>query len=148
NFERPTSVAVDRNGNVYVVQLDHPKVQKFNSNGELQASWDGSLGAGGKFNFPTGIAVDGNDYVYVVDNGNSRIQKFNTNGDYVTHWGTVGSGDGQFVYPYGVGVDGNHNVYVADTGLQQSDAGNNRIQVFDGLGNLIRIIGTGVGAGV
>ncbi|MEQ1730439.1 MAG: 6-bladed beta-propeller, partial [Vicinamibacterales bacterium] len=54
--------------------------------------------------------------------------KFNKEGNFLKQWGSTGAGNGQFAGLKAIAVDANGNVYVAD-------AGNKRIQVFDGDGN-------------
>jgi len=75
-FDTPTGIAVDANGDVYVTDMNNHRVQKFTNDGAFLAKW-GGLGSGdGQFRFPTGIAVDANLNVFVADQFNSRIQKF------------------------------------------------------------------------
>ncbi len=119
-FTDPAGVAVDNAGNVYVVDGENNRVQKFSGNGAYITQW-GSLGSGdGKFDSPTGIAIGGDGAIYVTDTRNRRVQKFRQNGpdplkyDFVTKWGAEGEGDGQFRIPWGVAVDNDGNVYVTD----------------------------------
>ena len=62
--------------------------------------------------------------------GNDRIAKFNKDGDFLKSWGQTGSAQGQFNQIRGIASDAAGNIYVAD-------AGNNRIQVFDGEGAFV-----------
>jgi streptogramin lyase len=115
-FNMTTGIAVDKAGNVYVVDAGNNRIQKFNSNGDYVMQW-GSLGSGdNQFKNPFGIAVDSNGYVYVSDTGNNRIQKFTSNGAFIAKWDSHGFGNGQFNAPLGVAVDDSDNVYVADSG--------------------------------
>ena len=104
-FQYPNGSAVDKNGNVYVVDQANSRIEKFTSNGSYLSQW-GSTGSGnGQFLAPTGIAVDTLGNVYVTDTGNHRVQKFTTGGFYLAQWGTAGSGPGQFTTAYGIAVD-------------------------------------------
>lgn len=78
------------------------------------------------------VAFDkaGNIYVadgYATGTGNARVAKFDKDGHFIKSWGARGSENGQFNSLRGIALDAQGNVYVAD-------AGNKRIQVFDGDG--------------
>jgi len=71
----PTSVALDKDINVYVSDEARNDVQVFDSDGNFLRKW-GSKGTGpGEFDHPSGLAValDGN--ILVVDSLNNRVQK-------------------------------------------------------------------------
>ncbi len=82
-FNRPTDVAWDAAGNIFVADgLGNQRVAKFDKNGVFVKSW-GSRGNGqGQFAAARAIAVDGQGNVYVADPGNKRIQVFDNNGTY------------------------------------------------------------------
>ena len=114
-------------GNVYVVDSDNNRIQKFDEDGAFITKW-GSLGGGnGQFIYPAAVATDTAGNVYVTEQkdvwGYDRIQKFDKDGNFITQWGSEGNADGQFNYPTGVALDAVGGVYVADSG-------NNRIQKF------------------
>jgi sugar lactone lactonase YvrE len=135
-FQYPNGSAVDKNGNVYVVDQANSRIEKFTSNGSYLSQW-GSTGSGnGQFLAPTGIAVDTLGNVYVTDTGNHRVQKFTTGGFYLAQWGTAGSGPGQFTTAYGIAVDVSGNVYVSDNSA-------NRVQRFSGAGAFLTQWGSG-----
>src|SRR5262245_29625386 len=109
-----TGLAVDGDGNVYVVETSTSSVKKFDWQGQLAKQW-GSRGKGdGQFLLlgGGGIAIDPQGDVYVTDNGNRRIQKFDANGQFLLKWGSSGTKDGQFNDPVAVAIDPQNNVYV------------------------------------
>ncbi len=143
-FLRPRGIAVDGEGNVYVVDTGNNRVQKFDSEGEFMVSW-GGLGSGpGEFQEPWGIGVGGDGTVYVADTWNHRVQAFDSEGRYLGEWGVFGQGEGDGIELYGprdIEVDGRGDVYVTDTG-------NKRVQKVSGEGDVLGIWGQGgVGPG-
>ena len=134
-FTAAYGVAVDSTGNVYVVDTNNNRIQKFTATGSYVGQW-GSNGTGnGQFSNPYGVAVDSSGNVYVADYSNNRIQKFTSTGTFLTKWGTNGTGDGQFQNPVAVAVDSSGNVYVADYG-------NHRVQKFTSAGTFVTKWGT------
>ena len=92
-FNRPTDVAFDAAGNIYVADgVGNQRVAKFDKNGVFVKSW-GSKGAeSGQFGTSArAIAVDAQGNVYVADSGNKRIQVFDGNGAFKTQIAGVGS---------------------------------------------------------
>jgi hypothetical protein len=98
---------------------------------------------GDSFNRTADVAWDRAGNIYVADGanktvGNARIAKFDKDGHFIKSWGSRGSEPGQFSAIRGIAIDAQGNVYVAD-------AGNKRIQVFDGDGTVKSQI-TNIGA--
>lgn len=83
------------------------------------------------------MASDPQGRIFVADNLNQRISRFSTSPGYAykARWGSYGTAPGQLAYPRGVAVDGAGTVYVANTG-------NDRVDVFDRGGALLRSVGT------
>lgn len=131
-FYRPTGVAVDGSGNVYVTDSGNQTVRKVTPAGVVttlaglagsSGSTDGS-GSGARFWWPAGITLDGFGNLYVADNYNSIVRRINPAGIVTTVAGIKSSSvssDGvgsaaRFWWPAGVAVDNSATVYVVDSG--------------------------------
>ena len=77
NFGRPTDVAFDTQGNIFVADgYNNSRVAKFTKDGDFVKSIGSRGTAPGQFNTPHTIASDAKGNIYVGDRGNSRIQVF------------------------------------------------------------------------
>jgi hypothetical protein len=81
-FNRPTDVAWDSAGNIYVADgVGNQRVAKFDKNGVFIKSWGSRGSEPGQFGTARAIAVDAQNNVYVADPRNSRIQVFDADGN-------------------------------------------------------------------
>jgi hypothetical protein len=103
NFNRPTDVAWDSAGNIYIADgYGNARIAKFDPNGKYLKSW-GTRGADpGQFNIPLSLAFDAKDNLYVADRGNRRIQVFDGEGKFLKEikspvWALCISGNTLFV---------------------------------------------------
>ncbi|HEY9898039.1 MAG TPA: LamG-like jellyroll fold domain-containing protein [Pantanalinema sp.] len=123
-FNRVTSVAVDRQGFIYVPDLVNNRIQKFTPDGRYIWSFNTFSGGTGTFNYPHGIGVDRDGNTVVVDYNNHRFMKFDPFGSLL--WGigsgsrwtipvgaTSGSAHNQFTNPGFCEVDASGNVWIA-----------------------------------
>jgi DNA-binding beta-propeller fold protein YncE len=80
-FNRPTDVAWDRDGNVFVADgYNNSRVVKVDKRGRWVKTW-GERGSGpGQFNILHSIANDAEGNIYVADRTNRRIQVFDPEG--------------------------------------------------------------------
>ncbi|HEX6671912.1 MAG TPA: hypothetical protein VF084_06735 [Nitrososphaeraceae archaeon] len=81
----PTDIATDNAGNVYVLDTENNKVQKFTTNGTFVKEWSIQRTKASELVL-TDIAADIAGNVYVLDVGSNRVQKFTTNGTFVKEW--------------------------------------------------------------
>lgn len=122
-FNFPTHICIDKDGNAYVVDAMNFRVQVFNKDGNLLSVF-GSNGDGtGYFASPKGIAVDSYGHIYIADALFHAIQIFDIKGNFLYAFGEQGQGEGEFWMPNGVYIDSKNKIYIADSY-------NSRIQIF------------------
>jgi hypothetical protein len=103
-FDRPTGVAVGRNGDIFVSDGHAPnksgsaRVVKFSRDGRFIKEWGRKGSAPGEFDEPHDIFVGGSrGWVYVADRRNSRIQVFDQDGGFIAAWKQFGQPSSVFV---------------------------------------------------
>ena len=153
-FAFPHTIRADESDRLWIVDRDHGQMMLFTTSGELLRT----IGTKG-FRSDTGVPADearsdsvqegharrralqsadrhcgrafGRD---VRDDGygNARVHKFAADGTHVMSWGEPGTAPGEFNLPHGVWIDRRGRVLVADRE-------NDRVQVFDQEGRLLRV---------
>ena len=76
NLVRPKGVAVDSEGNVYVVESYHDHLLVFDRNGAFLMAIGGVGQDAGRFYLPAGVWVDAGNRVFVADMFNGRVAVF------------------------------------------------------------------------
>jgi sugar lactone lactonase YvrE len=134
-FSHPAGIALDAKGNLWVVDENQYRVEKFNEAGEFFSAFGSQGTENGKFSRPTDVAVDAKGNLWVTDAGNSRIEEFNEKGEFVAKVGSAGSGNLQFSGPESIAIDAKGNIWVGDTY-------NHRVQELNEKGEFIRAFGS------
>lgn len=73
-FNLPSDIALDKDGNIYILDSGNHRIQKFSPDGVYLATL-GRKGQGpGEFVYPESIDIDGSGFIYVSDPNNQKIQ--------------------------------------------------------------------------
>jgi sugar lactone lactonase YvrE len=120
-FNYPTDVDVDEEGNVYVLDALNFRVQVFDATGHFMYEFGEQGTEAGSFRLPKGLAVSPQGQVYVTDTRAHKVVVFDHLGQYLLTFGAKSfalSGDGVtpggFVSPRGIAVDAAGSILVVD----------------------------------
>ncbi len=109
-FNKPRSVAVDAQDNVYAVDMTG-RVQKFSPNGKFLLSWQMPQTDKGK---PKGMCCDRDGNIVVVEPHYQRVNHFSPSGMLVAQWGRRGTNAGEFMLPRAVAVNSRGEFLVSE----------------------------------
>jgi len=119
----PRDIALDKAGNIYVVDGGNFRVQIFNRDGDF-VQQVGKLGRQyGSFARPKGIAIDSQGNIYVSDAAHGNYQIFDPDGKLLLF---VGSRSEKFeraayMLPAGIDIDEDGRVYIIDQYFRKLD---------------------------
>lgn len=131
-FDGPHSIALDRQGLVYVADRGNSRVQIFDPKGKYLREWKSA-----ELGRPWAVSIGADGFAYVVDGGDSflkqsrtdpnpteldhaRVLKLDLKGNVVASFGKYGRYEGQFIWPHNVAVANDGAVYVSEvhTGMR------------------------------
>ncbi len=110
-FRFPQGIDLDSNGDIYVVDCENHRIQRWTRDGLTftpAGEWGQSGRDPGEFAYPLGIAIDdAYGIAYVTDTGNFRIQAFSLAGDHLFEWGSWDDGQGLRLLDRTIGIGTN-----------------------------------------
>ncbi|HXP49780.1 MAG TPA: PKD domain-containing protein, partial [Bacteroidia bacterium] len=131
NFQYPTGIAYDGNGNLFVTDQYNNEIRKVvvatgavsTFAGSATAGTADGIGTAAGFSSPIGITYDGSGNLYVTDQHNYEIRKIvistgavttfaGSSASYATIDGTGTAAS--FSFPYGITSDGKGNLFVTE----------------------------------
>ena len=148
----PSGVAVDKSGNVYIVDTNNQRIRAVSNgtittiagDGEQLYAGDGAAATAAALDSPTSVALGPSGDLYIADRLNQRIRMVSA-GIITTVAGTSTAGfsgdgaaaaDATLAKPSGVSIDAVGNLYIADTDNQRiREVGGGAIATIEGSGS-------------
>jgi len=140
-FDTVSGIAVDEDGNIYVVDTYNNRISKYGPDGQRiwivrtgnpgnQQANEGAMSlttetdAPAAMQTPGAAVIDGNGRLVVLDMLDFSLAVFDTEtGDFIAKYGTFGTDEGTFMYPSGLAYDVERDWFVI------GDLGNDRVQI-------------------
>jgi tripartite motif-containing protein 71 len=128
-FGLALAIAIDGQGNVYVVDINNNDIQKFDSSGKFLVRWGGAGPGPGQFVQPTSVAIDKQGNILVAEARTGRLQRFDSNGKYLSEV-ALGAVNGLGIGPVALAVGDQGQLYIGEYA-------NGRVNEFDSTGKLL-----------
>jgi DNA-binding beta-propeller fold protein YncE len=104
-LDRPTNLAFDGDGYLYVSDVGRFQVVKFDRDGHFKATFGEPGDNLGHFARPKGIALDRDGHLYAVDASFNNVQIFGKEGRLLMFFGEGGEHPGNFLLPAKIAID-------------------------------------------
>ena len=121
-FNHPDSIAIDKDGKIYVLDKHNKRVQILNGNGTYHSSFSLKVD-----HPPDALAINSEGNIFFADARNSCIQIFSSEGEYLSKFNSMGRSE--LALPTAIAVNAEDVVYVGTaSGI---------VAVFDKVGHFI-----------
>ncbi len=115
DFAKPSGLAVDKEGNLYVADTLNNRIEIFDADGNFISTF-GKAGDGpGHFARPKGVAIDSDGHIWVVDGMLDKVQVFSHDGQQLMiSFGGRGLLPGQFQGLVSITIDDKDRVFTSE----------------------------------
>jgi sugar lactone lactonase YvrE len=96
DFAKPTGLAVDGDGNLYVCDTLNNRIEVFDADGKFIQAYGKNGDAPPNFARPKGVAIDSDGHIWVADGVQNKVQVFNKDWQLLISFGGYGYLPGQF----------------------------------------------------
>src|SRR5271169_4421532 len=115
DLAKPTGVAVDKEGNLYVADTLNNRIEVFDADGVFIRTWGKNGDVPGYFARPKGVAIDSDGHVWVADGMQDRVQVFTNEGQLLIVMGGHGLLPGQYQGLVSIASDNKRNrIYTSE----------------------------------
>jgi len=114
DFAKPTGMAVDADGNLYVCDTLNDRIEVFDADGKFISTYGKNGDGPGYFARPKGVAIDGDGHIWVTDGMQDRVQVFNQEFQLLITFGGHGLLPGQFQGLASIAIDKNNRVFTSE----------------------------------
>ncbi|MGE5213090.1 MAG: hypothetical protein ACM3NN_05280 [Nitrospirota bacterium] len=112
-FDSPTAIAMDENGNVFIADTSNGRIEKFSPTGGFIRTIKIAGNDLGQPAQPSGIAVDRAGYIYVANASKQCVEKLAPDGTLIAEWKGPDPG---FYGPRRIAIGRDDSMYVVDQG--------------------------------
>ncbi|MFZ1998199.1 MAG: SMP-30/gluconolactonase/LRE family protein [Candidatus Sulfotelmatobacter sp.] len=114
DFAKPTGLAVDQDGNLYVCDTLNDRIESFDADGKFISAYGKNGDGPGYFARPKGIAIDTDGHIWVADGMQDRVQVFNQEWQLLIAFGGHGLLPGQFQGLVNITADKNNRIFTSE----------------------------------
>jgi len=109
DFAKPTGVALDNDGNLYVADTLNDRIEVFDADGKFVTAYGKGGDGPGYFARPKGVAIDSDGHIWVADGMEDRVQVFTKDWQLCITFGGHGLLPGMFQGLVGIIADNKNN---------------------------------------
>jgi sugar lactone lactonase YvrE len=114
DFARPSGLAVDHEGNLYVADTLNNRIEVFDGDGKFVSTYGKEGDGPGYFSRPKGVAIDADGHIWVADGMEDRVQVFNQDWQLLITFGGHGLLPGMFKGLVGIAIDKQNRVFTSE----------------------------------